>query len=137
MIKWNDLDNTNNRLYRRPVIETKYLNFVKKIKKSHNNISNYVKEKVLNRCPFKYMNKEKKNEIYITLNDYPYYTENNVSHWIIWDIKKHRPKKYIKILSKIFNPKIFDIKLRLNRIKDRSILDLCHTHLFIKIKNEK
>jgi len=31
MIKWNDLDNTNNRLYRRPVIETKYLNFVKKI----------------------------------------------------------------------------------------------------------
>jgi len=130
MIKWNDLDNTNNRLYRKPAIEAKYLKFVEKIKNSnYKNMSNYVKTEVLNRCPFN----DNNNQIYITINDYPYHTEKNVSHWIIWDINGFNKKKYMRILKKIFNPMFFEIKLRINKIRDRSILDICHTHLFVRI----
>jgi len=130
MIKWDDLDNTDNRLYRKPAIEAKYLKFVEKIKNSHyKTISNYVKNEVLNRCPFN----DNKNEIYITINDYPYHTEKNVSHWIIWDINGFNKKKYMRILKKIFHPRFFEIKLRINKIRDRSILDICHTHLFVKL----
>ncbi len=129
MIKWEDLDNTNNRLYRKPTIEAKYIKFVEKIKKSHyKNMSNYVKNEVLNRCPF-----NDKNQIYITINDYPYHTEKNVSHWIIWDLNGFNKKKYMRILKKIFNPRFFEIKLRINKIRDRSILDICHTHLFVRL----
>lgn len=129
MIKWNELDNINNRLYRKPAIEAKYLKFVEKIKNSHyKSISNYVKNEVLNRCPF-----NDKNKIYITINDYPYHTEKNVSHWIIWDLNGFNKKKYIRILKKIFDPKFFEIKMRINKIRDRSILDICHTHLFVRL----
>lgn len=135
MIKWNDLDNTNNRLYRKPGIEAKYIKFVEKIKNSHyKTMSNYIKKEVLNRCPFRFRNDNDNDQIYITINDYPYHTEKNVSHWIIWDLKGFNKKKYYRILKKIFNPRIFEIKLRINKIKDRSILDICHTHLFIKLK---
>jgi len=130
MIKWDDLDNTDNRLYRKPAIEAKYLKFVEKIKNSHyKTISNYVKNEVLNRCPFN----DNKNEIYITINDYPYHTEKNVSHWIIWDINGFNKKKYMRILKKIFDSRFFEIKLRINKIRDRSILDICHTHLFVRL----
>lgn len=130
MIKWEDLDNTNNRLYRKPAIEAKYLKFVEKIKTSHyKNMSNYVKTEVFNRCPFN----DNKNQIYITINDYPYHTEKNVSHWIIWDLNGFNKKKYMRILKKLFNPRFFEIKLRINKIRDRSILDICHTHLFVRL----
>ncbi len=130
MIKWDDLDNTDNRLYRKPAIEAKYLKFVDKIKNSHyKTISNYVKNEVLNRCPFN----DNKNKIYITINDYPYHTEKNVSHWIIWDINGFNKKKYMRILKKIFDSRFFEIKLRINKIRDRSILDICHTHLFVRL----
>lgn len=129
MIKWDELDNTNNRLYRKPTIEAKYIKFIEKIKNSHyKTISNYVKNEVLNRCPF-----NDKNKIYITINDYPYHTEKNVSHWIIWDLNGFNKKKYMRILKKIFDPMFFEIKLRINKIRDRSILDICHTHLFVKL----
>lgn len=134
MIKWDDLDNTNNRLYRKPAIEAKYLKFIEKIKNSHyKTISNYVKNEVLNRCPFRFKSNNDKNHIYITINDYPYHIEKNVSHWIIWDMNGFNKKKYMRILKKIFDSRFFEIKLRINKIKDRSILDICHTHLFIKL----
>jgi len=123
MILWKDLEDIDKRLYRKPKLHSGYLIHIKKIIEKYGNIHSYIKEKII-----------KNRKIHLTLNKYPYDIENNVSHWIIWDLKNLTLNKYKKLVYKIFNPKYFDFIFRINKEIDRSILEIKHCHLFIKYK---
>jgi len=126
MISWNNLKNINYKLYRKPEIENKYKLFQKRILKTHNSIYEYILNNVI--C-----NKK----IHIMLNKFPYHIEKNVTHWIIWNKGNYNKNIYKKIIFKIFNPKYYDIIFRINKLEDRSIPEIGHCHIFIKLKNTK
>jgi len=118
MINWNDLNNTDLLLYRKPEIEIKYLELKKDI-----NICEYVLNNIL-----------KNKMISMNINKFPYDVDRNVIHWIIWNKRKHNIMKYKKMVYKLFNPKYYDIVFRINKLEHQSIPEINHCHLFIKNK---
>jgi len=123
MINWNDLNNTELLLYRKPEIEIKYLEFKQEILKKDNNICEYILDNIL-----------KNKMISMNINKFPYDVNRNVIHWIIWNKRKHNIKKYRKMVYKLFNPKYYDIIFRINKLEHQSIPEINHCHLFIKNK---
>ena len=83
----------------------------------------------------------------LQLNDFPYYTTNNIKHYILWINNKKNPDKlFIKNeINKYFDISIDtkntqNIKKRENIITywvntplNSSIKDILHTHIFTKI----
>jgi len=118
MINWNDLNNTDLLLYRKPEIEIKYLELKKDI-----NICEYVLNNIL-----------KNKMISMNINKFPYDVDRNVIHWIILNKRKHNIMKYKKMVYKLFNPKYYDIVFRINKLEHQSIPEINHCHLFIKNK---
>jgi len=126
MILWGNLANTDERLYRKPKLHSGYLAHRKAIIQKYGSVHLYIKEKVI-----------KNRNIHLTFNRFPYDIEKNVSHWIIWDLRDSSLEKYKRMVYKLFNPKYYDFIFRINKEKDRSILEIKHCHLFIKCKKIK
>ena len=72
--------------------------------------------------------------IHITINKFPYDIDKSISHWIIWDLQNYNMITYRKMIYKIFNPKYYDIIFRINKKEHRSIPEIKHCHLFVKLK---
>lgn len=123
MILWEELKNKNLQLYRKPKIEQKYKLFRKNIMIKYNNFYEYIIKEIL-----------QNRKIYITINKFPYDLDNSISHWIIWDLQNCNMITYKKMVYKIFNPKYYDIIFRINKKEYRSIPEIRHCHLFIKLK---
>jgi hypothetical protein len=131
MMTWDDLKNLNLKPYREPEIENEYLLF-----KKNNKMSDHILNNVLQINK----NDDENKKLYLTINKYPYHVENNVIHFIIWDLQldgrdlKKNKLKYKKFANKLFNPKYFDIIIRINNVEHQSIREIKHCHLFIKLK---
>lgn len=123
MLLWEELKNRNLQLYRKPEIEKKYKLFRKNIIKKHNNFYDYIIKEVL-----------ENRKIHITINKFPYDIDKSISHWIIWDLQNCNMITYRKMVYKIFNPKYYDIIFRINKKEHRSIPEIKHCHLFVKLK---
>lgn len=121
-----NLANIDERLYRNPKLHLGYVRHTKANIQTYGSLHLYIKEKVI-----------KNRKIHLTLNRFPYDIEKNVSHWIIWDLRDSDLEKYKRLVYKIFNPKYYDFIFRINKEKDRSILEIKHCHLFIKCKKIK
>jgi len=120
---WKELGNKNIRLYRKPKIEEQYILFKKNIIKKYNNLYNYITKEVL-----------KNKKIFITINKFPYDIDKSISHLIIWNLENYNMITYKKMVYKIFNPKYYDIIFRINKKEHRSIPEIKHCHLFVKLK---
>lgn len=129
MILWNDLGNTDILLYRTPAIHNEYKLFLSKT----NSIKDHIINKVIG---------NKKEDLYLTINKYPYDTEEDVIHLIIWDLSNNnynndeQKLKYQLFAEKFFNPNYFDMIVRINKVEHRSIPDLKHCHLFLRLKDQ-
>lgn len=129
MILWNDLGNTDTVLYRAPAIHNEYISFLSKT----NSIKDHIINKVIG---------NKKGDLYLTINKYPYDTEEDVIHLIIWDLSNNnynndeQKLKYQLFAEKFFNPNYFDMIVRINKVEHRSIPDLKHCHLFLRLKDQ-
>ncbi len=129
MILWNDLGNTDIILYRAPAIYNEYKLFLSKT----NSIKDHIINKVIG---------NKKEDLYLTINKYPYDTEEHVLHLIIWDLSNNnynndeQKLKYQLFAEKFFNPNYFDMIVRINKVEHRSIPDLKHCHLFLRLKDQ-
>jgi hypothetical protein len=86
----------------------------------------------------------------LQLNDFPYYTTNNIKHYILWINNKKNPDKLDKLFIKNEINKYFDINIDtkttqnikkreniitywINTSQNSSIKDILHTHIFTKI----
>lgn len=129
MMSWNELMNDDIIPYRKSIIENKYQLFKNETKSLADNIINNVIT-------------DKTKDLHLTFNDYPYDVEDNIKHYIIWDINlksfeiKEQLDRYHKFAESNFNPAIYDIIIRINKVKYQSIPEIKHCHLFVRSKNE-
>jgi len=130
MIKWRNLSDEDFFLYRTPEIEKNYFNYKDTITKKYGSLYKYILDYVLI---------DKTKDYHLTFNDYPYHLEDGVLHFLIWDLKKGEPNRneYKKFVYKYFHPKYYDIIIRINKPNWRSIPEIKHCHLFIKLKDNK
>jgi tRNA G10 N-methylase Trm11 len=125
MMTWNELKDINIKPHRKPELEKEYLIF-----RNNNKNCDYIKSSIFT---------DKTKELYLTTNKFPYDLEDNILHLIIWDFKpfdneKKNKTRYRNFIKKFFNPKNFDIILRVNKPEHQSIPEFKHCHLFLKIK---
>ena len=129
MMTWDDLMNDDFIPYRRTIIENNYQMFKKKI----NSLVDNIMTNVIN---------DKTKDLHLTINDYPYDVENDVNHYIIWDLneeqleKKEQLDRYREFAESNFNLDIYDIIIKINKVQYQSIPEIKHCHLFTRLKNK-
>ena len=127
MLIWNVLKNDDIIPYRTPDIENKYQLFKNKI----NSLADNIMINVIN---------DKTKDLHLTPNNYPYDIEDDVTHYIIWDLNSEplemhsQLDRYYKFAEDNFNPDIYDIIIKINKVKYQSIPEIKHCHLFIRNK---
>jgi len=113
---------------RKPEILDKYLLFMK-----HNSLNDNIMTNVI---------KDKTKDLHLTPNDYPYDVEDDVTQYIIWELSSEpldmqsQLDKYRKYAENNFNPDIYDMIVKINKVKYQSIPELKHCHLFTRLKNK-
>lgn len=129
MMTWDELMDDDIIPRRKPDIENKYQLFKNKINSLAANIMiNVIKDKT--------------KDLHLTPNDYPYDVEDDVTHYIIWDLNSEpldmqsQLDKYRKYAENNFNPDIYDIIVKINKVKYQSIPEIKHCHLFTRLKNK-
>lgn len=126
MLTWELLMDDNLVPYRKPEIRDKYELFFINNSLADNIINNVIKDKT--------------KDLHLTLNDYPYDVEDDVTHYIIWDLRiepldiKEQLDRYRKFAESNFNPDIYDMIIKINKIQYQSIPEIKHCHLFIRNK---
>jgi len=126
MIYWNQLNNIDY-CYRTLNTQKKYDIFKIKIINKYGSIYKYILLKIL-------INKKK--DLHLTINKFPYDIEKNVMHFIIWDLKDNDIMKYKKFAKKYFNSKYYELKFKINKEKYKSIPEINHCHLFVRINDK-
>ena len=122
MMTWDELMDDDIIPRRKPEVMDKYLLFMKNNSLADNIITNVIKDKT--------------KDLHLTLNDYPYDVEDDVTHYIIWDLKDGNLERYRTFAETNFNPDIYDIIVKINKLKYQSIPEIKHCHLFIRLKNK-
>jgi hypothetical protein len=128
MMTWDELMDDDIIPRRKPEVMDKYQLFMKNNSLTDNIMTNVIKDKT--------------KDLHLTFNDYPYDVENDVSHYIIWDIKKDQLERkeqldrYREFAESNFNPDIYDIIVKINKIQYQSIPEIKHCHLFTRLKNK-
>lgn len=128
MMTWDELMDDDIIPHRKPEVMDKYLLFMKNNSLADNIMTNVIKDKT--------------KDLHLTPNDYPYDVENDVTHYIIWDLNSEpldmqsQLDRYRKYAENNFNPDIYDIIVKINKLKYQSIPEIKHCHLFIRLKNK-
>lgn len=128
MMTWEELMDDDIIPRRKPEILDKYLLFMKHNSLTYNIMTNIIKDKT--------------KDLHLTPNDYPYDVEDDVTHYIIWDLNSEpldmqsQLDKYRKYAENNFNPDIYDIIVKINKVKYQSIPEIKHCHLFTRLKNK-
>ena len=130
MLSWRFLRqfNENNpptiSLGRKKEVEDKYSKFRENVKKKYGSTANYLEQTLFS-----------KNEPFILkLNDFPYNTQSNIYHYLLWINPKynsHFNNKNIKEKLDIFFGKNY-IFFK-NNTNNMSIKSIIHYHIFIRI----
>ena len=120
-------------LYRDYSIQEDYDNY--KSSDNYSNFINNIKELL------------KDNVSVLQLNDFPYYTTDNIKHYVLWINNKKNQYKLDKSFIKKEVDKYFDIKINTKNTQKKeeiitswvnipdncSIKEILHTHIFTKI----
>lgn len=128
MMTWDELMDDDIIPRRKPEVMNKYQLFMKNNSLTDNIMTNVIKDKT--------------KDLHLTFNDYPYDIENDVSHYIIWDLKKEQLERkeqldrYREFAESNFNSDIYDIIVKINKIQYQSIPEIKHCHLFTRLKNK-
>lgn len=122
MMTWSELMDDDIIPRRKSEVMDKYLLFMKNNSLADNIMTNVIKDKT--------------KDLHLTLNDYPYDVEDDVTHYIIWDLNEGRLDRYKQFAETIFNPDIYDMIIRINKVQYQSIPEINHCHLFIRNKNK-
>lgn len=122
MMTWSELMDDDIIPRRKSEVMDKYLLFMKNNSLADNIMTNVIKDKT--------------KDLHLTLNDYPYDVEDDVTHYIIWDLNEGRLDRYKQFAETIFNPDIYDMIIRINKVQYQSIHEINHCHLFIRNKNK-
>lgn len=122
MMTWEELMDDDIIPRRQPDIENKYKLFMKNNSLTDNIMTNVIKDKT--------------KELHLSLNDFPYDVEDDVTHYIIWDLKEGRLDRYRQFAENNFDPAIYDMIVRINKVQYQSIPEINHCHLFIRNKNK-
>jgi len=126
MLTWDELKDDDIIPYRTPLIENKYQIF-----KDNNSLIDIIRNNLI---------KDKSKDLHLTINNYPYDVEDDVSHYIIWDLNEEpleidsQLSRYRKFAESNFNPDIYDMIIKINKIGYQSIPEIKHSHLFIRKK---
>lgn len=128
MMTWDELMDDDIIPHRKPEVMDRYQLFMKNNSLADNIMTNVIKDKT--------------KDLHLTPNDYPYDVENDVTHYIIWDLNSEpldmqsQLDKYRIFAEANFNPDIYDIIVKINKLKYQSIPEIKHCHLFIRLKNK-
>lgn len=129
--------------------EEHYISCMNNIKKQYNSVTDFIYHSI-----FKYPVKINENNKLVasvgsvgvplqypilTLNNYPYYFEKNISHYILWNTKELNEQEIIDIieneLSIILNKSTIvkkkDYHYWVNPIVLKSIKDIWHAHIIV------
>jgi len=128
MMTWDELMDDDIIPRRKREVMDKYLLFMKNNSLADNIMTNVIKDKT--------------KDLHLTPNDYPYDVENDVTHYIIWDLNSEpldmqsQLDRYRKYAENNFNPDIYDMIVKINKVKYQSIPEIKHCHLFTRLKNK-
>lgn len=128
MMTWDELMDDDIIPRRKREVMDKYLLFMKNNSLADNIMTNVIKDKT--------------KDLHLTPNDYPYDVENDVTHYIIWDLNSEpldmqsQLDKYRIFAEANFNPDIYDMIVKINKVKYQSIPEIKHCHLFTRLKNK-
>jgi len=128
MMTWDELMDDDIIPRRKREVMDKYLLFMKNNSLTDNIMTNVIKDKT--------------KDLHLTPNDYPYDVENDVTHYIIWDLNSEpldmqsQLDKYRIFAEANFNTDIYDMIVKINKVKYQSIPEIKHCHLFTRIKNK-
>ena len=118
---WNILKSViiNNRcnyeFVRHPIIQKEYQEHIKTINKNYNNIGEYIK--------FNYL---KNNKHALLINNFPYYIDDDINHYVFWSIYNNDINNLQNTISKYKQVLWYE-----NYENKKSVLDLWHVQVFI------
>lgn len=134
---WNELEDQNILLSRNKQTQINYDNFRVMMTSKYGSIEKYL-------LTVKFHNRKNKEQPFcLEINDFPYETEHDVSHWVLWDFSRNQIypneehlvlQQYKNYVYLMFDPISFDIKFRINPPKWRTVIGIPHCHIFIRLR---
>ena len=122
MIYWDELRDINRRLRRLPKIQKRYNYYLENM------------ERVLEKL--KRIKIYSNDKFFITINEFRYDIEEDVLDLIIW-ILDDNEIDFEEFMDRIFNSHKYEWILRKNRIRNQSIPEINHIHLFVRFKKNE
>lgn len=127
MHAWHTLEDTSITLTRMQHTEDRYRAHRANVLATYPSMSQYIREKVMDNTT----------GLYFTDNKFPYHLESGVSHFILWNPRNTALPACQRHVHYHFSPTLFDVCLRQNLPHQRSVPDIPHYHVFIRVRHRQ